>query len=350
MNLILGMSLAAALACGVGLVLGGSLAAADPPQVQITNGPIRVKLYLPDARNGYYRGTRFDWSGVIGSLEYQGHNYYGPWFDRVDASVHDYRYVGPQIVASTCSGVSGPVEEFQTKGSALGWDEARAGGTFIKIGVGVLRKDDRDYDFVKQYEIVDPGKRTVEQHRDAVEFTHELTDPSSGYGYVYRKTVRLIEGKPEMVLEHRLKNTGRRVIQSSVYNHNFLVLDKQPPGPDFTIAVPFQIQPSRPPVQGPVEIRDNQVAYLRMLRGEDVVEVLLRGFGGSPKDNEIRIENRKVGAGMRIVGDRPLWDVNLWSIRTVLAMEPFIAMTIEPGSEFTWKNSYEYYTLPANSK
>src|SRR5439155_26740316 len=91
---------------------------------------------------------------------------------------------------------------------------------------------------------------------DSVRFTQELTDPSSGYGYIYRKTVRLVEGKPEMVLEHSLRNTGRRTIQSAVYNHNFLVLDKQPPGPDFGITVPFQIQ-SRLPSGEFAEIRGN---------------------------------------------------------------------------------------------
>jgi hypothetical protein len=30
-----------------------------------------------------------------------------------------------------------------------------------------------------------------------------------------------------MLIEHSLKNTGKRAIQSSVYNHNFVVLDKQ---------------------------------------------------------------------------------------------------------------------------
>ena len=41
------------------------------PEAQISNGQIRAKLYLPDARRGFYRSTRFDWSGVIASLEYQ---------------------------------------------------------------------------------------------------------------------------------------------------------------------------------------------------------------------------------------------------------------------------------------
>ncbi|MGO9270899.1 MAG: hypothetical protein ACLQOO_11700 [Terriglobia bacterium] len=324
--------------------------AADYPQASITNGPIRVKLYLPDAQNGYYRGTRFDWSGVIARLEYKGHNYYGPWFDGVDPNVHDFAYQGAKVIASPCTADSGPVEEFQTNGTALGWDEAQAGGTFIKIGVGVLRKDDAKYDFVKLYQLVDPGQWTVKTHRDSVEFTQTLTDPSSGYGYIYRKAVRLVAGKPQMVLEHSLRNTGRRTIQTAVYNHNFLVLDQQAPGPDFSITVPFPIHSPRPPAKELAEIRGNQIAYLKVLENEDVVESPVLGFSDRPQDNDIRIENRKAGAGMRISGDRPLSFENFWSMRRVLAMEPFIAIAVDPGSEFTWRVSYEYYTLPPNPK
>lgn len=333
-----------------GLVADWKLFAADFPKAEITNGHLRVKLYLPDANNGYYRATRFDWSGVIASLEYKGHNYYGPWFDRVDPQVHDYTYVGAEIVSSPCSAISGPVEEFQTNGTALGWDEAKPGGTFIKIGVGVLRKDDANYDFVKLYKLVDPGKWTVQKNRDSVQFTQELADPSTSYGYVYTKNVRLAKDKPEMVLEHRLRNTGHRTIRSAVYNHNFLVLDRQPPGPDFAITVPFQIQPPHPPGNKLAEIRGNHIVYLKTLENEDLVEMPIRGFGGGPEDNEIRIENNKVGAGMRIIGDHPLSDRNLWSIRSVLAMEPFISMTIDPGREFSWNVAYEYYTLPSKKK
>ena len=321
-------------------------AAADVPQADITNGVVRVKIYLPDAQRGYYRGTRFDWSGVIAALEYQGHNYYGPWYSRVDPRVHDFEYEGAEIVASTCSGVSGPVDEFQTNHSALGFDEAKVGGTFIKIGVGVLRKDSAEYGYVKQYEIVNGGKWSVKTHADSVEFTQELSDPATGYAYVYRKIVRLAAGKPEMVLEHHLKNTGRRVIQSSVYNHNFLVLDHQPPGPDYSLSLPYTIHSPVPPDKNLAEIRGNQVVFLKTLEGRDVVYGPLLGFGESAKDNEVRIENRRVGAGMVIRGNRPLSHMNLWSIRSVLAIEPFISMSIEPGGEFSWQDAYEYYTLP----
>jgi len=326
------------------------LPAAEYPQAEIDNGQLRVKLYLPDAKNGYYRGTRYDWSGVISSLVYRGHEFYGPSFSRVDPKTSDFAFEGSEVLANPCSAMTGPAEEFQTNMRALGWDEAKPGGTFIKIGTGVLRKDNENYDHNKLYEIVDPGKWTIKKSKDSVEFLHVLSDPSTGYGYSYRKVVRLAKGKPEMVLEHSLKNTGRRPIESTVYNHNFLVLDKLPPGPDFLIQVPFQIQTKRPPNKELAEVRGNQIVYLKTLEGSESVSVNAEGFSSDPKDHEFRIENKKAGVGMRITGDRPLVRAGLWSIRTILAMEPFVAISIAPGSEFTWKNMYEYYTLPAKGK
>lgn len=328
----------------------GPRRAADYPQVEISNGPIRARLYLPDAEKGYYRGTRFDWSGVIASLVYQGHNYYGPWFDKMDVKVHDFVYESAQIVAGPCSAISGPVEEFSSGGKALGYDEAKPGGTFIKIGVGVLRKpEEADYDHYRLYEVVDPGKWTIRTAPDWVEFAHEVSD-SSGYAYLYRKTVRLAKDKPEMVLEHSLKNTGRRAIEGSAYDHNFLVLDQQAPGPDFTITLPFEIRTNRPPDKELATIRGNRIVYLKKLENEDRVSADLQGFSDSPRDYDIRIDNPRIGVGMRITGDRPLQRASLWSIRSVLSVEPYIAMAVEPGSEFTWKLSYSFYTLPAKGQ
>ena len=323
------------------------LPAAEWPHAEIANGLIQAKIYLPDAKDGYYRATRFDWSGVISSLRYKGHDYYGPWFQKTDPTVHDFVYRGPDIVASPCTAITGPVDEF----APVGWDEAKPGGSFIKIGVGVLRRpDEGKYDNYKLYEIIDTGKRTVKKDSDSIEFTQEVADSSSGYAYTYRKAVRLTKGKPEMVLEHSLKNTGSRVVRTSVYNHNFLVLDGQPPGPEFVITVPFRIQTGRPPAKELAEIRGNQIVYLKTLENRDVAATSLRGFSDSPKDNDIRIENGRLGAGMRITADRPLSSESLWSIRSVLAMEPFVSLAIEPGSEFTWTSTYTYYTLQPDTK
>src|SRR5437868_3152406 len=136
----------------------GLAVAADFPSTEIKNDQIRAKVYLPDAKSGFYHSTRFDWSGVIGSLEYKGHNYYGPWF-RTITGVYDFGYEDKDVTSAPFTAMVGPGEEYQTDGKALGYDEAKAGETFIKIGVGVLRKpDDANYEHSKAYKIADAGK------------------------------------------------------------------------------------------------------------------------------------------------------------------------------------------------
>jgi len=85
-NLLFGMGLTAILTLTAVFGLAGSWdpPAADIPQAEITNGELRVKLYLPDARQGYYPRDSLRLVGVIAALEYKSHNYYGPWYNRID--------------------------------------------------------------------------------------------------------------------------------------------------------------------------------------------------------------------------------------------------------------------------
>lgn len=329
--------------------MAGACSSADsPPTTEITNGLVRLRLYLPDAKVGFYRGTRFDWSGVMGSAEFAGHDFFPQWFQRADANVRDFVYDGPDIIAGPCTAITGPAEEFVTDGKALGFDEAKPGGTFIKIGVGVLRKpDDAKYDMFRLYPIVDGGKWTIRRNPDSIEFRQELSDSSTGYSYDYRKTVSLTKGKPQFILDHTLRNTGTKVIHSSVYNHNFLYLDRKAPGPEVSITLPFPVQASPQPDPRLSEVRGNQIVFKKTLTGEDRVYFAIAGFGPDSKDYDIRVVNRQAGAGIHITGDRPLSRAAFWSIRAPLSVEPFIDIKIEPGAEFTWRIKYEFNQIPA---
>jgi hypothetical protein len=302
--------------------------AADYPEAQITNGPLKATILLPDAEHGYYRGTRFDWSGAIASLEYKGHNYFGKWFEKYDPKIHD--------------AIMGPVEEFRTNDSALGYDEAKPGETFVKIGVGVLRKPDEPaYKFANSYEIVNGGKWTSKSAGNLVHFRHELTD-ASGYAYVYEKTIRLVKDKPQMIIEHHLKNTGKRTIETSVYNHNFFVIDGQPSGPDFTVTFPFAVQ-AVADVRNTVVANGNKWTYVRELPVGESVFTELKGYGATAKDYDIRVENTREKVGAHIVGDKPLSKLLFWSIRTTLCPEAYVSMKIEPGKSSVWKITYDFY-------
>jgi hypothetical protein len=302
------------------------LTAADPPQAEIASSSIHAKLYLPDAVNGYYRGTRFDWSGVISSLVWNGHEYFGQWFPRYDPKLHD--------------AIMGPVEEFQTNLHALGYDEAKAGETFIKIGVGVLKKPDEPaYRQFGTYDIADPGKWTVRTRGDSIEFTHEVS--ANGYAYRYTKIVRLAKDKPVLTLEHTLRNTGKKTIENSVYEHNFYMLDGQPTSPDFTVIFPFALTAGD--FGGLAQVQSNQLRYLKELRTGQTAQGEFTGFGPSPSDYDIRVENSKTGAGVRQRGDRPLSRIHFWSIRTTVCPEAYVSMKIEPGREYKWNITYEFY-------
>jgi len=37
----------------------------DHPKEKLSNGKLDVVVFLPDKDNGYYRSTRFDWSGLV---------------------------------------------------------------------------------------------------------------------------------------------------------------------------------------------------------------------------------------------------------------------------------------------
>jgi len=318
------------------LLLAAQAATPPAPTAEIANGRIRAALHLPDAKAGYYRGTRFDWSGVVASLEWNGHQYFGQWFEKYDPTLHD--------------AITGPVEEFLTKDAGLGYDEVKVGDTFVRIGVGAVRKpQEASYQRFGTYEIVDPGKWTVTKGADRITFVHQLGE-TAGYAYVYRKTLRLTGSS--LVLEHSLRNTGTKTIATSVYDHNFFTLDGETAGPNIVVRFPFAPRAARP-LNGLAEVNGNEVTFPKTFERTETVFTELEGFGATPKDYDFRIENRSSGAGVRITGNRPLSKLPFWSNWKTSCPEPYIDMTVAPGKEFTWEIRYDFYDVakaPAPAK
>jgi hypothetical protein len=358
----------------------GTLAAQNHPVHVIRNGEITARVYLPDAKNGFYRSTRFDWSGAIASLEYKGHNYYGAWFRKI-TDIYDFGYDEStnDVISAEFTAMVGPAEEF----GVIGYNDAKPGGLFVKPGVGVLRRvDETPYNHSKPYQIANGGTWDVKRRSDSVEFVQTLNEPSLEFGYVYTKVISLTRGKPQMTIAHVLRNAGSKPIRTNVYNHNFMTLDNQPPGPDYEITFPFEVQRAprgargpaaagqptpgaaatgqalmggrglnppngsqcgRPEMQSLAAAQGTRLVYSKVLEGRECFQAGFTGFGSTAGDHDIRIVNTKVGAGVRITGDRPMSRFGYWSIRSVLAPEPYIDIAVEPGQEYTWKWTYDYF-------
>jgi hypothetical protein len=297
------------------------------PQAEISNGILKALIYLPDTVNGYYRGTRFDWSGNMPALTYYGHEYFGKWFDSYSPEIHD--------------AIMGPVEEF----TALDYLSIKPGDSFIKIGVGVLEKpDDKPYIFSRVYPVLNHGKWKVKTHSDGVQFIHQLRNKD--YSYQYIKNIKFTKGKPEMVLSHVLKNTGKKTIETSVYDHNFFIIDKQPVDQGLSFSFPFNLSGEGLGLKDIARVDGNKIFFLRnLVAGESVYCSSLEGFSLSSKDYDIRIENSITGGGVRITCDQPLLKLVFWSCPTTACSEPYIKIKVDPGKEFSWNIVYDFYTL-----
>jgi hypothetical protein len=299
--------------------------AADPPQVVISNGVTKATLYVPDAAIGYYQATRFDWAGAMENVEWNGHTFFGKWFDRYDPKVND--------------SITGPVEEF----GELGYKEAAIGGSFVKIGVGALQKpSDAAYNKFTTYDIADAGRWIVITADDHVEFRHILAD-TNGYAYEYRKSVYLINNG--IALEHTLRNTGTKAIKTDVYDHNFFMLDGKPTGPETSIKFPFAPKATAD-LKGLAQIKDKEITFLKEFGPRDTVLTDLTGHSNDFPDYEIRVENKAAGIGVRQASDRGMSKLALWSIRNTVCPEAYIDINVEPGKQTKWIIAYQFYNLP----
>ncbi len=309
-------------------------ALAAAPHLDISNGLVTARIAPPDLQRGFYRGTRFDQAGIVTSLTLKGRNFYGPWFDRVAPDALDYAYdAQDRVVGGPDSATSGPVEEF----APLGF-EAKP-GTFVKIGVGALRQPDaQPYDHYRHYEILDAGNRTTKVTRDSVTFTQALS--SGGIAYTYQKTLRLVPGKLELVIEHVLKNTGSKPINTTVYDHNFLRL--VPGNGGVRVTFPFPVAAASPPPADLMRIEGGTLTYLRPMKNRERISFLIAGFGNTAKDYEFRVEDTATSTGVRIQGDQPITRLNIFSIDKVQSVEPYIAIDLAPGQEKHWRYRYGF--------
>jgi hypothetical protein len=309
---------------------------ADLPHHDISNGIVTAKVYLP-GEGGFYRGTRFDRTGVVAHATYKGQDYGRPWFSSFSPHVRDFVWKDGQVTVSTVSAAAGPAEDF----APVGYEDAKDGGRFLKLGVGIMTRDAAAYDFVHAYPVVNDGTRSESHTRNSVRLTHTVSDKDSGFGYRYAKTVTLVPGKAQMTIEHVLKNTGKRDIVTTVYCHNFLTLS--PGNENITITAPFDIKADKPFAPGAAVVEGKTLRYLRAVPEGESVTSPITGFGDKVSDYDFTVKNTATGFGQRIRADQPLARINFWSIRTNVSWEPYIAIAIKPGETKRWTYTYDYF-------
>lgn len=305
----------------------------DYPHVVISNGLVETSVFIPDPEKGFYRSTRFDWSGMIWQLTYKGHTYFVPRNLSHDPLNNEH---GMSLAEEFSIGSNRHIPQ--------GYIEAKPGDTFVKIGCGVLRKpaDRPEYFFAYPYEMAHTGKWRVSHGKNWIEFRHKLQD-GRGFGYEYTKRMELVRGRPELVIRSSLKNTGSQHILQDHYNHNFFGIDSDSIGPNYRVEFAFEPSPKdgRLPPEGRASLEGNQLIYHQIARPPFLVKC--QGFGDDPANGTVRLTNTRTGAGVEIGGDFPLYGLNFWTSPITLCPELFVKIDVAPGKAQQWTRTYRFF-------
>ena len=293
-----------------------------------------MEVFTPDPEKGLYRATRFDWSGIIGSTQYKGHEYFGYWKDSQDPTFHE--------------DLTGPAEGYIEPGP--GYAEAKAGGKFIRIGVGILEKPDEvNYNWTATYNILDHGKWKTEHGEDWISFT-QIINSDFGYGYIYTKTIRL--KNDGFTIQHLLKNTGEKTIETDQFNHNFLMIDKKQSGPPFKIIFPYAIS-TADDTKGFLKIESNELIFTEKLENRsndflnqktnDSVFLNIKGFSEKVSDHMVAVIDEKTEAGVTFSVNKSLYRMAFWACSTTLCPENFIWISVNPSQTEQWTSDYTLF-------
>lgn len=311
------------------LAVGSPAPAADYPKLSLSNDALSLTVYLPDAAAGFYRGTRFDWAGVVGHARFAGHTVFGPWKDKHDPANFD--------------DIVGPVEEFGTE-APLGYADAKPGETFVKIGVGELVKPKEEkYRFSHRYEIAKPGSWEVTSTPSAVTFKQTIL-AKSGYGYRYVKRVELEPAG--FRIAHELTNAGTKSLATDYYNHNFFNVDNDPVGPNYRVTLPA------PPTARDASGRYDELVAVRDGRTLTFAGPLDRGYvyavldGQAGATGPITFAHAPSGLTMTAEADAPLDKVRFWATQRTVCPEPFVAVSLKPGESKAWAVRYTFAVKP----
>lgn len=270
----------------------------------------------------HYNFSRFDWTGKIRSVKYKGKEITG--IERTD-NVNEH-HIG-----------KGFYNEFGID-SPIGFEEAKIGDWFHKIGVGLLKKESHQYDFCKLHEILPATFSTKIYDNKVVLICKSAL--KNGYAYELVKEILIVDNK--FLINYKLQNTGDKIFMTNEYVHNFMAIDNEVMGENYEVTFSFDLQPT---------------LFEESVNPENTVVIGMNSatFKSTPHDPfffsnltgnamvnaswELKNKSKKIKVGetVNFLTDK----VNLWGWTHVISPEIFIKINLNPGESVEWLRTFE---------
>ena len=165
----------------------------------IENGGMRVEIVNPENAKDKHFSTRFSHAGYITKIAVEGE-------EKLSRAVEEFHPFHGE----------GFPDEFE---KPLGYNEAKTGDLFVKIGVGAEKKrEEKPYTNWDMHEVAMPAETVAKKIENGYAFIQNFA--FNGYEYYYEKKITVENGK--IKISHFLKNTGLKNIDTLWYSHAFL--------------------------------------------------------------------------------------------------------------------------------
>lgn len=308
-------------------------AAPPPPSTQpvhtgshmIAGEHLAVELMDPNDEGRYNRGVRFTPVAAV-----------------VRATCDGHEFLFHAAKPNPLTDVAGLFAEFDAFTDPPGFAEAKTGETFVKIGVGALRKLEGKYRFYDQYPIDRLARTKVTWEDAAAQFEQSLA-PVNGYGYDLRARVSVADRT--LTLAWTLTNIGTKPLATTQYLHNSFSFDGQPVGPDYTVTFPFDLAV---PKLAPVAMQQGrQIGFKSVLTKPMNLDVNYPMAYDGP--NELTIHHATNGMAVAVQTSLAGQHIAIHAAPGYVCPEQFVSIELKPGENQAWTRTYTFGIFPKAS-
>ena len=273
-----------------------------------------------------YKGSRFDWSGKISSIRFENL----PLTTIEDTGSKDVDFLG-----------KGLYNEFGIT-SPIGFEETPVGGWFHKIGVGLLKKQHKEYLFHRNH-LIKPANFDITYKNQKIKIICK-SELINGYSYILKKEITVSENS--FIINYSLHNTGEKRIITDEYVHNFMAINNTLIDKDYELKFPFPINPSlfdeTVNSENKVEIGLDNVTFNKTPEKQFFFSNLT---GGKELQAEWILTNLKANVGIKEFGSFKTDKINLWGWKHVISPELFFKISIDPKETVEWSRKFDVFKI-----
>lgn len=295
----------------------------------LTAGRLAAEVMDPNHPDRYNRGVRFTPVAAVLAVTLDGQSFlYAP-------KEHDpiTEHGGLASEFDLCV-PGGPGEDFPP-----GYAEAREGEGFLKIGVGVLKKERTPYTLFQNAALIAPALTTVRWLAGSAVF-HQVCGGVNGYAYELEATVA-VEGN-EVTVDWKLTNTGSKRFTTRQYAHNFFRFGSFGAEGGYALSFPYDFR-----AEG-IESGQRQEGRRILFTGKIPrwVNILVRPPADYAGPNALVVSDSRSGQSVRCETSLAGPFTAIHARRDYIAPEQFIVLSLAPGESKTWKRIYAFSNAP----